>query len=668
MANSGQRSDHGRGQMRELDGPQPHYLRPVASSSIPHSLAFVDCESNREFLPDGTSERQSLRLGVAIGVRREAGAWVRRDTLKFFDSFEFWLWAVGRCAPKKPLWIFCHNAAVDLTWIGLWDRIDDGTLKISSPCPACGGFKKGACQTHTPFRGACVVSDPPIILTLRCSRGIIRIVDTMNYWKTSVTKLGRGINYPKIAVLGERPTNHELFQYCEVDCEIIEKSVCGLLEEWEREDCGHFVATAAGLSWAAFRKFLPEKTLLVNHEEPHTSLERAAYYGGQAEAYYIGKRQDDCYLLDVRSLYPSVMAGRYYPVKFAGMGKDLDIAHIKTRCLLDQCIASCVVRTEGAGYPVRLRPETDRVTTQQSITLMGRQRWKSERLGFAVGHFHTYLATPELLRAIERNELMEVYSIAWYRSAKIFDQFVEHWFSRRPRVRSAETFARDLLCKTILNSLSGYFAKHKMRWMDQPGLMARQAWGEWNEWSVERQELQKFRSIGGHVQAMEEGGESRDSMPAISAHITSYGREQMLWIREHCREQSILYQDTDGLIVTEDGYLDLQTAGLIGNGELGRLQMVGKLPELQIHQVKDYEWKGGRRTAGIREAAIRTGPATYRQEAWESIAEQWSRTPDNTVYVTQRLIALTRRYLTRTAAAGGWTLPPRLTLRETVPF
>lgn len=658
----------GGGEVRAVKDVPDHFVRPARATTIPQTAIFVDCESTAEPSPDGIGDVQSFRLGHAICVRRMHGEWVRRDELTFTDTFDFWEFVVSKTTPKRPVWIFAHNLNCDATWLGTWERLDDESLRLNVPCPACGGFFKDQCKTHTPFRGAAVVSDPPVILCFRCATGVVRMVDTMNYWKTSVFKLGKGIGYPKIMILGPSPDDDVLEQYCRVDTEIIEKSVCGFLDEWEKNQCGHFAATAAGLAWNSFRRTVEPKTILIDHGEPHTPMERSAYYGGQAEAFYVGRVREPVWLLDVRSLYPSVMAASYFPVKFIRMGTELDIRKVQARLLFDAAVARVVVKTERAGYPYRIKGGIRKEGIIPSDDIVKGLRLDPDRLGFPVGRYATSLAGPELLRGIERGEVEEILSIAWYRTAKIFGPFVAEWFERRPDELTPETFARDLLCKTVLNSMSGYFSKHKMRWKDRPGIRPLYRWGEWSSIHAQTGKITRWRGVGGECQELEESGESRDSFPAISAYITAFGREQMLWLREQCPDRSIYYQDTDSLIANREAVGRLNALGLIGAGELGKLRLLGELTGLTIHAVKDYEHAHGRCAAGVKITATREGPGLFRQEVWESIADQWSRTPDGTVRVHQGLIHLSRTRMARQVQRDGWTLPPRVDTKTEVPF
>jgi DNA polymerase type B, organellar and viral len=668
MDSIGNGKSNGRGKVRVNDGVPDHFVRPTAAASIPANLVFVDCESHREPFADGSGERQIFRLGVAIGIRWEKDRWTRRDVLRFTDIFEFWEWLLTRIAPKNPVWVFSHNLSCDSTWLGVWERVDDGTLSLNLPCPTCGRYDKRDCKAHHPFRGAAVVSDPPVILCFKSAAGIVRLVDTLNYWKTSIAKLGRGVGYPKILVLGPTPDDHVLFQLCETDAEIVEKSVCQLLAEWQANQCGHFASTAAGCAWAAFRRTIEPKQILIDHGEPHTGMERAAYYGGQAEAYYVGRVPERVWLLDVRSLYPHCMRDAYFPVQFLEMGRALELHAIRNRLLFDCAVAHVVIRTDRAGYPYRIPGGPRPIGFGDDGRPDKRVIFEPDRLGFPVGRYTTNLAGPELSRALHRGEVEQVIAVAWYRAAKLFGRFVDEWFARRPDQVTPATFARDLLAKTVLNSLAGYFGKHKLRWKDRPGLRPLHWWGEWHAIHAETGKVTRFRAIGGAVQELEEGGESRDSFPGIAAYITSYGREHMLWLRDQLPRQSVYYQDTDSLIVNADGLAALNGRDLVGAGELGKLKLLGELTGLTIHAVKDYQHDRGRTAAGIKFNAESVGPGVFQQEKWESIAEQWSRTPDGSVKVVSELIHLSRTRMPRRVQPDGWTLPPHVDTKTENPF
>lgn len=645
-----------------------HYVRPTSATSIPQNLIFVDVESRSRPDPEGGGVLQSFRLGVAISVQRFGDQWKRRDVLHFTTTFDFWEFVTSKATPKKPVWIFSHNLSCDAAWLGTWEQMEEQNLKLNVPCANCGEYQKGPCKDHHPFRGTAVITDPPVILCLRSRAGVIRMVDTMNYWKTSVYKLGQGVGYPKILILGSNPDDDVLFQLCEADATIIERTMCGLLDEWDHDQCGHFTATAAGLGWAAFRKTIAAKEILVCHDEPQISMQRAAYYGGQAEAFFVGAVREPVSLFDVRSLYPSVMRENRFPVEFLEMEENISPGECLRRLSFDCAVAHVVLRTERAGYPLRLRGGVKRVGLVPDVAVDGRLRIEPDRLGFPIGRYATHLAGPELLRAIARDECEEIISIAWFRSGRIFQNFVDIWFSKRPLHISPATFTKDLLCKTVLNSLSGYLAKHKIRWKERPDLRPLYRWGEWLGIQAQTDKITKYRSVGGAVQELEEPGESRDSFPAISAYITAYGREQMLWLREQCPPETVYYQDTDSLVLNCEGENVLRGRKLIGTGELGRLRFMHTLPGLVIHAVKDYEFEGHRVIAGVREKATVEGPGRFRQERWESIADQWSRGGVTEIRVGEEVVAFSRTRIPRPIGPDGWTSAPRVDTKTENPF
>jgi hypothetical protein len=654
--------------VRITDPHADHFLRAAGATRVPHSCVFVTCQSKSELPIGGIGEIRTFATGAAVHARLEGGEWTRRNSITFTDNFDFWEWLAGRQTARDPVWIFANNLKENAAFLGVWDRVDDGILKLNVPCKKCGEYESDGCKGHKPFRGACVVSDPPVILVFATAKGVIKILDITNYLDTPLEKIGLSVGHPRIAVSSDEPGPEVLAQVVDADLTIIEKTMSGIIATWDREQCGAWATTAAGLSWAAFRQTVDYKQILIDHEEKHTAAERAGYYGGQAESFFIGRCVEPIHYLDVRSMYPSVMHSHRYPVHFLHEGHQRDPTHVLRRLAFDCAIARVTVRTERAGYPKRIVAEPRAVDRSSPVRRRVGAAWQADRLGFPVGEYSTTLAGPELRRAIERDELLEIQSIYWYRSAKIFTNFVESWFHKRPQVVDQQNYTDDLLYKTVLNSLSGKFGQHKQRWKDRPGIRAQARWGEWPSVRAETEEVTRMRAIGGYVQELEAGGESKDSFPGISAYITSYGREQMLWLREQCPERSVVYQNTDSLLVTDEGYYVLNQKGLIGTTELGRLRFVETLHNLEIFSLNDYQHDGGKVLSGVKAGAESVGGGQYRTNRVESIAAQWSRTPDGSVLVEPVLISLARDSISRTRNIDGWTTPPRFRAGDEVPF
>lgn len=657
MADSGNAADHERSEMR-VEPATPRFLRSVKSTSIPQSLVFLDCQPFAVPHPLRNGELQYLRCGTAIAVRRRGGRWGSSIVCRFSDPLAFWAWLSTRVTARRPVWLFSHQMAADSTFLGVWERLDEGSLTLNRPCSKCGRFKKGKCADHSTFKGLAIISDPPVIIRLSSANGNLTFIDTNNYWRMSLAKLGKGFGYSPRPRPSPLSSPEEWSDYSLQNANIIKTAVTQTMDEWDREKCGRWGYTAAALGYSSFRTTLKHKEILINHGDPHTSLARSAYFGGQCEAYYIGEMTGEITLLDIRSLYPSVMQVKPFPVEFLKMGKRLDLPNVQ-QLLENYCaIAHVVIRTTGEGYPKRIAAEDSRGKQTVKTKLDGRVEWQESRLIFPTGEYATYLAGPELQYAIKNGDIIKILSIAWYRQGYIFGDFVQKWFNKRPKKRTPENYAADLLSKTVMNSLSGYFAKLAARWKSRAELRAMHRWGQWWSGNAQTGKTTKYRAIAGCTQELVESGESKDSVPEISAYITSYGRLEMRALRRLVPLRTVLYQDTDSLICLPDAIAELNNRGLIRDGELGFLKFEKSATYCNIRGVKDYTLGSERVASGLKEEHTEEPDGSFSQEQTESLPSIISRPPDGTLRSWKNFLQFRREFHARKPGPDGWTIAP----------
>lgn len=648
--------------------PRPYFLPRNEGTRIPQSLVFVDTEATITRRPKSTLETHTLRLGVAIGLRREGGQWCRRSVLRFTQAAQFWEWLSARERRKQPIWVFAHNAGYDATLLDLWGQMDRGEYTLADAFADDDDLSEADQKKGRPWYGCAVVADPPTILAMRSVRGTVRWIDTLNYWRIPLAELGQSVGLEKLEMPLGRDSDAKWFDYCERDTEIIERAVTGLMDTWHRADSGCWQTTAAGLAWAAFRHTMESRSIVVDHSEPHTGLSRAAYYGGQAEAFYVGKgwsRWPNVALpgptlpdgqpaapvgpftmLDVRSLYPTMMRDNPFPVKFKHISRDRSIATFEALSRSFLPLGQCRVRSAEYGYPVR---------------------WKG-RLYHVIGDFWTVLAGPEMLLAHQRGELVELGEVAWYHAGFPFEGFVNYWYNRRTIAQAAGNRADAELAKLVLNSLSGKFAQHKIRWQERPEITSSERWGEWCSFDCQTRKLVKWRGIANHAQELGTEGEGKHACCAISAFITAYGRVHMARLRSLLPERSCLYQDTDSLIVTSAGLAALAGAGEVAGDCLGSLRTVWEADYLAIHGPKDYATGRGHKIAGVSPNAPEVRPGVFQDERWQRLPDTIARTPAAAVKVSTVELTMKRDTLNRIVQPDGWTIPFTWEHLEDAPF
>lgn len=143
-------------------------------------------------------------------------------------------------------------------------------------------------------------------------RKTVELRDSVAVLLSSIEKLGKAINLPKLEV---KDNNFANIEYCFRDCEIIAKSFFSMIEfinkkfkDYEYElDLLNIPLTIATLSKKIFQKIYPN-AFYTHHVKIYDKL-RKFYYGGRTEVFNLNPLNDGIYA-DVVSLYPSI-ANKY---------------------------------------------------------------------------------------------------------------------------------------------------------------------------------------------------------------------------------------------------------------------------------------------------------------------------------------------------------------------
>lgn len=633
-----------------ITGTKGHY--------VPSLCVFLDTETVSVQSQKSGIVHETFKLAVAIKVQRERGQWGRRELCRFTRGDRLWHWLHGLESFRRPVWVFAHNLGFDLTVSGFWDHVNAGVWGTRDLWPIRGDRSEPVGKPKKPWRGSLVLTDPPTIVVMRSKKGSLRLVDTFNYFRGSIDQMGKSIGIDKLARPAPESGREEWFNYCRRDVEILERTVCGWLDQWACLDCGSWKPTAAGLGYSAWRSSLKGIKVIPDHSEQQLTYARGSYYGGQVEVFYRGEigaetpreatrgngnRNDGhdaarglVYHLDVCALYPSVMRGRCYPSKYLAFEASPGMERLEARAQFHIPIACVTIESKEETYPLR---------TDKSYL-------------HAVGRFRTYLAGPELLGAIRRGHVVKVHGVCWYQGADLFTRFVDRWLAlRREHERSGDSTSA-LLDKVVTNSLSGKFAQHRVVWVDRPDLAAFLQFGEWQVWDRDTRKLSRFRAIGGNVQEYTFQGEGRESFPAISACITAAGRERMRELRAKCPARSVLYQDTDSLFVLPSGFEALAESGEIALAIPGKLQEVAQYTSLEVRGVKFYGNGDFVICPGLKKDAREIKPGKYNQSRFQRLADKLSEYDGPHIAVQATDFTPVGSLGNRIAGTDGWTLPP----------
>ncbi len=594
-----------------------HWLRPNANTEVPSNMVFVDTETRPEQV-NPLREKHTLWFGYACYVRfqKTAGKEYQSEEWLFFErAGEFWDWIQQRNRTGSKLYVFAHN----------WN-FDGAILSAASNL-----------RTRGYDTLQYINSKPPFILRVRQGKRYLALIDTLNYFGTSLANLGESIGIPKMPMPDFSDDIEVWKPYCRRDVEVIRDAVLQFRGFIQDEDLGCFRPTLASQAFNAFRHRFYEGGILIHNDVSTLKLERASYFGGRVECFQLGEVNQPLYYLDVNSLYPSMMAQHDYPKQLMKTARGISVAALKRHMKSYAVTAAVTVKTDEPLYPTR----------------------EDGRLVFPVGEFQTTLSTPEIAYALKRGHIRKVGKVALYEQGALFRGFVEALYTARQAYAKADNPAFAYLCKIMLNAFYGKFGQRGRVWEtlrdpepDDPI--------EWLQQDHKGGPVVRYRIRMGKVQRLTRDEEARESFPAISAHVTAYARVYMWELMRKAGLEHVFYSDTDSLIVDAPGYANLEPH--IDAKRLGALKLEKESDTATFHGPKDYTFGSERRTKGVRQDAEELQTGLYRQNMFHSWDWHMKVGDEGFIYIDTVTKQLKREYKKGNVDERGKVTPFRRTV------
>jgi len=575
-------------------------------------MVFVDTETVHDTAEDGTQTHR-LWFGSACRIRNEVSGGKQyriEEWLDFTEAETFWKWVFDYAHAKTRTYIYAHN----------WN-FDAGILSTAT-IPKLHGF---VCTRY-------INEKPPFIVGFRRDKATLLLLDTLNYFSGKLSTIGESIGVPKLDMPSREAPFSEWTAYCRNDVLVIKSAITKFLEFIEEHNLGNYQPTLASQSFTAYRhRFMPT-AIFIHSNEGICQLERESYYGGRSECFYLGNVNQPLWYFDVNSLYPSMMSEHPYPMEKMNRVYRLDdesiLALLESHCMT----ARVKVNTPEPVFPVRM----------------------NQRLTFPTGKFWVTLSTPELRYAASNNYIIGFDWGSLYKSGYLFRDFVDYFYRVRGEYKASGNQVFDYLCKIFLNSFYGKFGQNGTVWKDT-GEETESVGQEWIVQETSHSIPTKFRARLGRVQRFDREGETYNSFPAISAHVTAYGRMHLWSLIKQAGVRNVYYTDTDSLIVNLEGRNNLRD--WIHPSNLGSLKQEGTARDASFYGPKDYRFGRVERHKGIRDTAVRVGPNEWIQDTFVSWDVLLSQGKDGIILVKPTHKTLYRQYLKGTRTPSGWVKP-----------
>jgi hypothetical protein len=521
-----------------------HYLLPARGGRFPGRVLCLSVSGSTTPATSSTGvERSTLDRWAAVLLARKDGEYRTAGDFASTQVEHFWELLRGPLAYRGTTWVVSPHACRCWALLGLWRRLEAGSVTLRRPSVNLKARTVSAGRASR--EGTLVDSDPPSIL--RCwvpgLPGTLMWVDPQNW--------GAGCNdwAGTPALVARR-------------CAGLVRSWCAALRSLS---LGSLQATAGSQALHGWKvgHFWPGVWAHVNQSV--LRLEEDGNHGGRAEAHSMGRVPSRCWYLDIRSAYPWACATYDLPVRLGGYiegdgGLDLILEHGPWNCLADVS-----VETDLPCCPVRRGPDTI----------------------YPVGRFRCVLPGPELSLCAARGFIHDVHRVAWYTCEPALRDYARYVHTARSLAEMNGDADLAACLKQLLVSLPGKLAQKAWHWQSVPNLPAPAPYASWGQPNREGG-WTRYRSLAFLVQRCVPMGWAPDAVPAMAAWITSAVRVRLLEEIETAGWEHILYCDTDGLIVDEEGYRRSSCTYLVGGGMLGNMTLRATYDNLEIRGIKHY--------------------------------------------------------------------------------
>lgn len=593
-----------------------HRLKDNQNAAYPSKFIFFDTETTFTDVEDNCIEHH-LRLGSALYWERRPNR--AKDTLvwcRFTTADQFWDFIEDHTRSRDRLFIIAHNIAFDMGVVEGFRQLEKRGFE---PTKIILDFKKN-------------------IWKFRKDTTSLVFLDNMNYFDTTLEKLGESVGLAKLPMPPMEADDKEWWPYNKRDVEVLYHTWQHWLSFLIDNDLGSFGLTMAAQAFNAYRHKFMSKEIYIHNTKVAIELERNSYRGGRVECFRIGELPlRDYYMLDVNSMYAYMLKTYAYPTNLISTGKTLSLDYLK-KWLTEYCvIATVVVNTPEPCFGIKY----------------------DGRLTFPVGKFIATLNTCELTYGVYKGYIDNILKFAVYEKAVIFSEYVDFFYHKRLEFIESGNEVYNYLCKKMLNSLYGKFGQRIEEWKPV-GYDQTRLYDYWTEWDVETRTMHTFRCLNHWVEEKIGATEGYNSLVAIPAEVTAYSRMYLWQLITIAGKDHIYYCDTDSLIVDKFGLANLTE--YINPSQLGLLKIEGKARHLVIYGLKDYEFGDKVVIKGIPKNAKQIADDVY--EVYQSIGIKSGlhRQELNRVLWKRMTKKLSRKYRKGVVGENGVVKPLELTL------
>jgi hypothetical protein len=463
--------------------------------------------------------------------------------------------------------------------------------------------------------------------------GRLVITDSWSWLRCGLAEVAKDVGMRKVRLPEEDDSLKAWHYRCAHDVRILDRTITQLLDWWDRSQVGGFSVTGSGCGWRTLRARLPEKELLVGAEQPRTSFEREAIYGGRKEVWQVG-RFTGHYVedWDLRTAHLTVMATQLMPA-----------APVKATRFSPPL--SAVAPPYGLGAVCRVE-----ITTRVPCAPCR----VADDVWWPVGTFRCVLTTPELAAVLELADKVTILEAQWYRMTDRLQDW-GRWCV------GLQAQPDDQVPRVVKRVAKGWGRAVPGRFALRTSQLVREAPATHLGWALESGhdlgtgEALETVTFGGVARTYRKDVDGADCSPVVLAFVEGYVRAAMLRTLADRNPAQLLQCNTDGWWEVRRGR-DAHGAGASVPAPFTAVRKA-VTRDVTIYGPNHLDSKGDRRLAGVPKTAELQLDGSYHWEDWPGLRWQLQFSRPGEYLRPGREMQLADHYCRRWVLTSGETCP-----------
>lgn len=533
---------------------------------------FFDIETTTETIGNNRHIRfmQSIACKCALSVKEGI---IKQKWVTCHNQQEFNNWAHGIINEKGNSTLMAHNAGFDVQYSGLLELLLKAGFEVVTPAIQVGTF----------------------VLVLKRDKKVIKIIDSMNWFTTSLAKVGKAIGVEKLPMPPNDADKQTWDEYNKRDVFIMMKAMLQWLK-FMNDICGqNFNVTRAGDAMTMWALSKGSRPLFPHNHKRLNAIENDAYYGGRVEYYRIGKIDEGTlFKVDVNSMYPYVMANNQYPYIFQGSIDNPDREAAKRQSAKAEVLIQAWIDIDKPYAPARY----------------------GGNILFPIGRFNGSWCGNEARYILNHAKDIHIKRLFYYKRDDYFSGFINRMYESKIQADKDGNQVKRMNVKLAMNSLYGKFAQLNQHWA--PVCTTEQYDISSAECHIGKPvKHHRMTHLGHTLYESYVDGFSKRALPIIASCVTANARMYLWELMQTAGHENTYYCDTDSLVVNQTGYDRLES--YMDKYRLGALAVENISDTMTIHAKKDYEIGNEVKRKGIPKKATPLGDGVMEFESIRSL-------------------------------------------------